>query len=42
MNMQDRKRVKLKKIIAETWYVGLVTRVCLSEIAHNITDVDID
>ena len=32
----------MKIVVAGTGYVGLVTAVCLSEIGHNITCVDVD
>lgn len=32
----------MKIVVAGTGYVGLVTAVCLSEIGHNVTCVDVD
>lgn len=39
--MQDRGS-EMKIVVAGTGYVGLVTGVCLSEVGHNVTCVDID
>ena len=32
----------MKIVVAGTGYVGLVTAVCLSEIGHNVTCVDVN
>jgi len=33
---------QMKIVVTGTGYVGLVTGVCLSEVGHNVTCVDID